>query len=375
MRILQVSNYYSPHIGGVEQVARDISNALKDEHEIKVLCFNHEKDDKSDFVDDVEIIRVGCFAKIASQSLSLTYYKNLKSAFKKFNPEVVIFHYPNPFAAHYLLKILKKYPECKLITYWHLDIVKQKILGKLFAGQTKRIVKKSLRILPTSPNYIEGSKVLSANKDKCTVVSCCVNIDRLKVNNEDIELCKIIKDQNLNKTICFAVGRHVPYKGMRYLVEASKYLDNGFKIYIGGEGELTESLKSLAKGDDKVCFLGKVAESTLKGHLMACDIFCFPSITKNEAFGIALAEAMLFGKPTVTFTIEGSGVNYVSLNGVTGIEVENANSQAFAEAIKKLAQSPTLCENLGQAAKQRVVENFTTQIFKENIIRIIEEIK
>ena len=45
-------------------------------------------------------------------------------------------------------------------------------------------------------------------------------------------------------------------------------------------------------------------------------IFCFPSITRNEAFGIALAEAMYCGKPAVTFTIEGSGVNFVSLDGV-----------------------------------------------------------
>ena len=77
MKILQISNYYFPFIGGIEQVTRDCSDALKGEHEVKVFCFNHEKGDKIDEVDGVEIIRAGCFAKVASQSLSFSYGKTL----------------------------------------------------------------------------------------------------------------------------------------------------------------------------------------------------------------------------------------------------------------------------------------------------------
>ena len=374
MKILQISNYYYPHIGGIEQVAGDCSNSLKDSHEIKVFCFNHEKGDSIDNVDGVEVNRAGCFAKIASQSLSFSYGKLLKKVFKSFNPDLVIFHFPNPFASHYLLKILKKYPNCKLVIYWHLDIVKQKMLGKLFNGQTKRLLNRAVKVLATSPNYIEGSKYLSANKDKCDVLSCCVNSQRLNIVDKDIELANEIKSKFDNKTICFAIGRHVPYKGMEYLVKASKYLDDGYKIFIGGVGPLTDELKSMAKGDEKITFLGKVKNEELKAYLLACDIFCFPSITKNEAFGIALAEAMYFGKPTVTFTIPGSGVNYVSLNGVTGIEVENGDVEKYAEAIKKLASDSTLSEQYGAAAKERAEKLFTEETFKNSLNKIIEEI-
>ena len=48
----------------------------------------------------------------------------------------------------------------------------------------------------------------------------------------------------------------------------------------------------------------------------------FPSITKNEAFGVVLAEAMYCYTPAITFTIEGSGVNWVNLHQVTGLEME-----------------------------------------------------
>ena len=88
-------------------------------------------------------MRAGCFAKISSQSLSFSYKKLLKREFKEFAPDVVVFHYPNPFAAHYLLKRLKKAPKTKLILYWHLDITKQKILGKLFKGQNIRLLERA----------------------------------------------------------------------------------------------------------------------------------------------------------------------------------------------------------------------------------------
>lgn len=54
MKILQVSNYYYPFIGGIEQVARDCSDALKDHHEVKVFCFHKEKGDMRGEVDGVD---------------------------------------------------------------------------------------------------------------------------------------------------------------------------------------------------------------------------------------------------------------------------------------------------------------------------------
>lgn len=100
-------------------------------------------------------------------------------------------------------------------------------------------------------------------------------------------------------------------------------------IYITGTGELTEKLHEEANDDKKVVFTGRIDDMELKALILASDIFCFPSITKNEAFGLALAEGMYYGKPAVTFTIPGSGVNYVSINGETGIEVENRNVKSM----------------------------------------------
>ena len=241
-----------------------------------------------------------------------------------------------------------------------------------FKKQNKKLLERAEKIVATSPNYIEGSKFLSVNANKCVVVPNCVSEDRTKISDVCTQKAENIRKGADGKTLCFACGRHVPYKGLEYLVRASKFLNDGFAINIAGRGPLTNKLKKISAGDKKINFLGKVTDEDLLANIIACDIFCFPSVTKNEAFGIALAEAMKFGKPAVTFTVEGSGVNYVSLNGVTGIEVENRNVIQYAKAIKRLSADKELAAKYGAAAKERVEALFTFSKFTENIGNLIE---
>ncbi len=364
-RILHISKYYYPFHGGTEQIARECAVALKDRCEQRIICFNHEQGDRTDYVDGIEIIRAGCFAKMSSQSLSLSFGGLLKVVLRDFAPDMIIFHYPNPFAAHYLLRQIGA--NAKLVIYWHLDIVKQVVLRKLFWLQNRRLVIRADRILATSPDYVEGSYWLSRAKEKCRVVPNGIDADRFQRDDGTLMREAEIRKENEGKIVCLAVGRHTKYKGFTYLIQASRYLDDRFRFYLIGEGELTDRLKKQAEGDSKIRFLGRAADAELRAYMNAMDIFCFPSITRNEAFGLALAEAMYCGKPAVTFTIRGSGVNYVSLNGITGIEVPNRDVKAYADALRRLADAPGLRERYGKAARRRVEENFLAEALAENI--------
>ena len=372
-RVLHISKYYYPFSGGTEQIARDAVLALKDEYEQKVIAFNDGKEDKVDSVDGIEVIKCGCFAKVSAQSLSTTYKSHLHQIIAEFSPDIVIFHYPNPFVATLLLNELK-HCDAKLIVYWHLDIIRQKFLKIFFGPQNKKLLDRADKIIATSPNYIEGSSWLQSVKDKCVVIPNCINVERMKITSVIENRAAEIRKENRGKTICVAVGRHTEYKGFTYLIQASKLLNDSFRIYITGTGELTEKLHSEADGDNKIIFTGRIEDTELKAIMLACDIFCFPSITKNEAFGLALAEAMYYEKPAITFTIPGSGVNYVCLNGKTGIEVENQNVEQYAAAIKVLAQDKKLCRKYGRAGKERVLNKFLSTDFADNIRKEVKTV-
>ena len=373
MKILQISNYYKPHIGGIEQVAHDISESLLNNYEQKIICFSEDKEDKVEMIDGVEVYKCGYFKKISSQALSFSYSKIMKKVMNEFNPDIVIFHFPNPFVAHYLLKYRKR--NFKLIVWFHADIVNQKILGKFFIGQTKKLLSRADKIITTSPIYRDTSESLKLFYDKCVVIPCCINEKRLELSENIAVKTEKIKEEYKEKIIVFALGRHVAYKGLTYLVEAAKHLDDKYQILIGGKGPLTECLMEQANDLTNVKFLGRISDSDVVAYINASDIYAFPSITKNEAFGISLAEAMYFSKPAVTFTIPGSGVNYVSINNETGIEVENSNALAFSEAIKKLGENIVLRTTYGDNAKTRVLDLFTFEKFKINVNKLIDTFK
>ena len=370
-KVLHISNYYNPHTGGIEQTSEDFVNSIRGMYDQRVLCFKDARGTVTDKVNDVEVTRVGCQAKILSQSIAWHYRREMKRMMREFKPDIVVFHYPNPYVARTLMKYLEK-KSFKFVLYWHLDITKQKILGKLFNGQTRKLLKYADKIVSTSPNYVKGSAFLPNYEDKITIIPSCVADDRVSVNADIKTKALELKEKYKSKKVIFAFGRHVEYKGLRYLIEASKYLDDSYKVLIGGQGPLTDELKKLAKDDNKVEFLGRLSLEDLKAHFILADIFAFPSITKNEAFGLGLAEAMGFGKATVTFTIEGSGVNYVALNNVTCLEVENRNSKAFADAIIKLSNDLELKNKFEENAKKRFDELFTFAKYKENVINLLK---
>ncbi|MCM1557372.1 MAG: glycosyltransferase [Anaeroplasma bactoclasticum] len=371
-KILHIPNYYKPHIGGIEQTCHDIVESLTEKVQQKVICFSEDKTTKHEVINGIEVTKCGVWKKFLSQSISFSYKKELKRILKEFKPDCIIVHFPNPFVQRYVLKFLKK-SNIKLIVWYHTDIVKQKIIRQFFKGQTRRLLNKAEHIICTSPIYSQMSQTLKNYQNKISIIPSCINEKRLEIDEKTKEKANQIRKDNLDKVIVFAIGRHVKYKGLTYLIEASKYLDDRYAIYIAGQGPLTEELKAQANEDSKITFLGKLDDTTLKAYYLVMDIYAFPSITKNEAFGLSLAEGMYFKHPAVTFTISGSGVNYVSLNEVTGIEVENSNAKAFAEAIHLLGQNEELRDKYGLAARKRVEDNFTFEKFKRNIISFFEE--
>lgn len=355
MRILHISKYYSPYLGGVENICKYLVEGTV-KHETAVVCFNDKCKDAIEEVNGHKVYRVATWVNVARQALSLSYFCVLKKAIKEFKPDVIQFHWANPFPAWVLLCIIPK--NVKLVIHWHMDIIKQKHIYPFIKPVETALLKRADMVCVTSPQYRDGSLPLQPFKNKVRIVQNAMDEDNFILRDGDAEKINAVKAKYGNKPIVFFIGRHIQYKGLPHLIEAEKYVKSDCVFVIAGSGPLSDELKAQCKSS-RVHFVGRLSDEDLKLYHYAASVFAFPSVTKNEAFGVALAEAMYCGTPAVTFTIPGSGVNWVSLNGETGIEVPNGDDKAYAEAIDTLLGDDELREKYGENARKRVMENFT----------------
>lgn len=362
MKILHISKYYFPYMGGVENICKYLVERMP-QHETSVLCFNDKHKDSVTEVNGHDVFRVGTNLNVARQALSVTYYGMMKRALNAEHPDVIQFHWANPFPAIFLKMLMPK--KAKLVIHWHMDIVRQWYLYWAVKPWEKWLVQRADRIVVTSPQYRDGSKPLQGVKDKVRIVPNCIEEDHFALQLGDKERIEELKAMYGGRPIVFFMGRHTKYKGLPHLIEAERWMQSDCAIVIGGGGPLTKKLKAQAekRGSKRIHFTGRLSDQDLRCYLHAASVFAFPSVTKNEAFGVALAEAMYCHCPAVTFTIEGSGVNWVNLHEVTGIEVaQDADmDKNYAAAVDKLVTDSALREKYAEAAHKRVTENFLMQ--------------
>lgn len=369
-KILHIPNYYPPHIGGIEDVCHSIVRGLPG-YCHQVICFNDKKIDETDVYEGITVMRCGIVKKLFSQSLSVSFYGHLKKFFAGFKPDIVHFHTPNPLGSVYLLCLIPE--NVKLIVHWHSDIVEQGFLYTFYRPIEKKLLQRADKIFVTSPTYVAGSKPLSPWKNKLHVIPNTVNVRKLALEEGDEQAIKEIKNNYAGKKIIFTFGRHVPYKGLSYLIDAISDISSECVVVIAGRGPLTERLKEMSDVPN-LFFIGKLDDTELRRYLYASCIFAFPSITRNEAFGIALAEAMYCGLPAVTFTIPDSGVNWVCINKETGLESENSNSKALAGAINRLLENTGLRNTLSANASERVRKFFVIEAIQDDLIQIYDNL-
>lgn len=121
-------------------------------------------------------------------------------------------------------------------------------------------------------------------------------------------------------------------------------------LHFWGTGDDLEALESQVKRlqlENRVFFNGFTKNPM--DEMKASDIFIFPS--KYEGFGLALAEAMSVGLPSIGFE-SCSGVNELIENNVNGFLVNNEIE--LQESLEKLMLSKDLRQQTGSAAHQMV---------------------
>lgn len=369
MRVLQVGKFYPPHAGGIETTTKDIFEVNNDGYVCDVLCFSSTRKTIIENHPTGKIIRCGTLFNLFSMPFSFSYFYYLIKLHKQY--DVIHLHHPNPqpFVCLLFLKL-----KAKLLVHWHSDILNKGIFYKLFSPVEKKILKKANCIAGTTPVYIEESPMLQPFLAKTTFVPSAFDETSLKFDDGKV---KELQNKYNNRKIIFALGRHVGYKGFNFLITAAKSLGDDAVVIIGGVGPLYEQHKKMVadlKLEDKVFLAGRIPNDDLGNYYKACSIFCLPSCHKSEAFGLVMIEAMYFGKPIIATKIPGSGVSWVNIDGVTGLNAENEDPSSLAAKISILLHNATLRQEYGNNAHVRFMENFTSKILRRRFAQLYKKL-
>ena len=365
MKVLHIGKLCPPNEGGIEIFSYDLLEYLNSIGiKADLLCFGNKTFQYK--YRNFTFFSCKTNIKLNSALFSLDFVIKFRTLIN--NYDLIHIHAPNPLAEIISIFVKKPY-----IIHWHSDIIRQKISYIFYKHLQQLALDKAVKIICTSPQYLETSKQLKNFKDKAVVIPLGLNKNRLNLQTKDKKVEKVLNKVK-NKKIILSIGRLVEYKGFEYLIEAGMFLDDNKVIVIAGDGKMYKKLQKKINSlnlKNKVFLLGRI--DNISYALKNCDIFCLPSVSRNEAFGLVLVEALYFGKPLITTAVEGSGMNYVNQNGITGLVVPPKDPRALAYAINKILSDKKLYNKLSKNAKKRFNE-FEISSIGNKILKLYQEI-
>jgi len=312
--------------------------------------------------DGTRVTEVGEWGRFQSAPFAPTFPLHLR----RLAGDVTVIHCPNPTAE---FGWLLSRPKGALVVRYQSDVVRQATAMKLYRPFLMQFLRRADIILPTSPQYLASSDVLSQLRDHCRIVPLGILAEEFQ--RPDPGRVAALREQY--GTFVLFSGRHRYYKGLRYLVEAAPRVRA--KVVIAGEGPVRAACMDRARalGVD-IAFPGALDQVALVDHLHACAVFAFPSVERSEAFGISMLEAQACGKPVVATRL-GTGVELVNRDGVTGVNVPPRDPEALANALNALLDDPDRRAALGDAARRRVEAEFDAAAVARQEFEIYEEVR
>ncbi|NLH15893.1 MAG: glycosyltransferase family 4 protein [Phycisphaerae bacterium] len=169
-------------------------------------------------------------------------------------------------------------------------------------------------------------------------------------------------------TVLITVSRLAELKGHDYIIESARRLVPYFKDCIWlfvGDGHLTRQIRAdiqLANLGYRFKFTGLLHPKQIPLAIHASDILVHCSL--REGLARVLPQAMLCGKPVVSFDIDGAAE---VVNENTGRIVEPENIDALTDACAELIQDPELCRILGENGRRAVVGPFAPDTMLDTI--------
>ena len=177
LRICHLGKFYPPAPGGVETHVQTLARAqARAGASVQVVCVNHRDAASTDVTwrplgatptvvesdRDVRVVRLGRSAsRLSPRHVPVAARHPLEAP--RGGTDIVHVHAPNP-TMFLALATLPSFST--LVVTHHSDVVKQRVLGRVFAPVERRVHERTALVLTTSEAYAGGSPVLQGLGDK-----------------------------------------------------------------------------------------------------------------------------------------------------------------------------------------------------------------
>jgi len=351
MKILQISPYFPPHLGGVEYHVKGLADGLtKRGYQVSVAssCGRCK----------TEFIRV--------PSIDL-FYAPLPLKRIRLEADIYHSHIPSPLFAFMLRKASPQ-----VVTYHNDVVVPVRLNGFTFPRWfgtslewlNRRLVQPVLDeaeiVVATTKSYAETSPVLRNYLHKIRIVP----------NAVDVSVYPQRKGKGKENYVLY-VGRLLNYKGVDSLLSAMSEVQKraDLRLVLVGDGYDRRSLEEqAARMRVKAYFTGRLERKRLIDILSRAEMLVLPTSNRLEAFGIVLLEAMACETPVLAF--DTPGVNEVAMEGGRVF----SSTAEMADSILELHENESLRMFLGRRGRRAVEEKYSWSRVLDEIESVYNEI-
>jgi glycosyltransferase involved in cell wall biosynthesis len=308
-----------------------------------------------------------------SPVLDIPAYREIKTLLEKIRPDIVHTHSAKAgilgrFAAYRL----RNWP--KIVHSVHglaFHEYQNKLLNKFYIAVEKAAAKKTDAFISVADAMTRKSLAAGIGRAEqyITAYSAIEEEDFLNPIMEQ-KRSQFRKNYDIpdNAVVLVTIARLFHLKGHEYIIESAKELagrfDNCIWLFVG-DGILKEQLqKQIADYDlsDKFRFTGLLPVEQMPLVIQSSDILVHCSL--REGLARVLPQALLCGKPAISFDIDGASE---VVNPDTGRLIEPQNVEQLTDACAELLANTNLRTRLGKNGRESVKEKFSPEVMVDKI--------
>ena len=175
--------------------------------------------------------------------------------------------------------------------------------------------------------------------------------------------------------VLVTIARLFMLKGHEYIIESAKQLSKRFEKCVWlfvGDGNLAEHFKKQVRElglTERIKFTGLLPPNQIPLAIASSDILVHCSL--REGLARTLPQAMLCGKPAVSFDVDGARE---VVNENTGRLVEPKNIEQLTQSCAELMEDEDLRKRLGENGRMSVKEKFAPDTMVDKIEEIYNKL-